>query len=265
VLVDSHCHLDFLERDEDLDAVVGRAREQDVGTLVTICTKLSEFAAIKGIANRFEQVYCSVGVHPHEADAEGQGTPDRLIELAADPKVVGIGETGLDYYYKHGAPEAQKESFISHMDAARETGLPLIVHTRDADDDTVSLMQESYAKGAFPGVIHCFTAGAGLAEAALDLGFYISLSGIVTFKNATELREVAKQVPLERLLIETDAPYLAPVPMRGKRNEPAFVAHTATYLSEFLGLPAEELARVTTENFFRLFSKARPPREFAAA
>jgi len=151
------------------------------------------------------------------------------------------------------------------MDAARETGLPLIVHTRDADDDTVSLMQESYAKGAFPGVIHCFTAGAGLAEAALDLGFYISLSGIVTFKNATELREVAKQVPLERLLIETDAPYLAPVPMRGKRNEPAFVAHTATYLSEFLGLPAEELARVTTENFFRLFSKARPPREFAAA
>jgi len=265
VLVDSHCHLDYLAQDEDLDAVVDRAREQGVGTLVTICTKLTEFPIVKGIAERFDQVYCSVGVHPHEADAEGQGTPDRLIELASGPKVVGIGETGLDYYYKHGSPEAQKESFVSHMDAARETGLPLIVHTRDADEDTVALLRRSHAKGAFPGVIHCFTAGAALAEAAIDLGFYISLSGIVTFKNATELRAVAKQVPLDRLLVETDAPYLAPVPVRGKRNEPAFVAHTAAYLSDFLGVPAEELAHVTTENFFRLFSKAKPPREFAAA
>jgi TatD DNase family protein len=256
MLVDSHCHLDYLAKDEDLDEVVGRARRAGVGTLLTICTKLSEFETVRAIAGRFDGVYCSVGVHPHEAAEEGVEEPSRLIELAAEPEVVGLGETGLDFYYEHSPRAAQETSFRAHIEAARTTGLPVIVHTRDADEDTVRILQEEHAQGSFGAVIHCFTAGPELARAALDLGFYISLAGILTFKKAEALCETVRQVPLERLLVETDAPYLAPVPKRGKRNEPAFVVHTAEKLAEIKGVSGEEMARVTTENFRRLFRKA---------
>ena len=259
MLIDSHCHLDYLARDGDLDEILGRARRAGVSAMVTICTKLSEFEAVRGIAQRFPEVSCSVGVHPHEAATAGQESPDRLRELATAPEVVGIGETGLDYYYDHSPREAQQRSFRSHIAAARETGLPLIVHTRDADADTVEILREEARVGAFSGVIHCFTAGPALAEAALELGFYIGVSGIMTFKKAEELRETLRRVPLERLLVETDAPYLAPVPQRGKPNEPAFVVHTAAALAELKAVTADELAAVTTENFYALFEKAPRP------
>lgn len=256
MLVDSHCHLDYLEREgEDLEEVVGRARRAGVGRLVTISTKLSEFERVRAIAERLEAVYCSVGVHPHEAGEEGQGGPERLLELAGHPKVVGIGETGLDYFYEHSPREAQQRSFRAHIAAARESGLPLIVHARDADADTVTILQEEHARGPFPGVIHCFTAGPALAEAALGIGFSISLAGVLTFKKAEELRETVRRVPLERLLVETDSPYLAPVPKRGKRNEPAYVVHTAEALADLKGVSAAALAEATTANFFRLFTK----------
>ncbi len=258
-LVDSHCHLDYLERDGEIEPVVARALNAGVGTMVTICTKLSEFERIEAIARRFPRVYCSVGVHPHEAGKEGQETPERLIELAAHDKVVGIGETGLDYFYDKAPREAQAECFRRHIDAARRTGLPLVIHARDADDDTVAVLQDEYAKGAFPGVIHCFTAGPELARAALDIGFYISLAGIITFKSAESLRDTVREVPLDRLLVETDAPYLAPVPKRGKTNEPANVVYTAQALAELCGIAAADFADTTTENFFRLFSRAARP------
>ena len=258
MLVDSHCHLDYLAADNDLEEVVGRARRAGVGRMITICTKLSEFDEVEAIAARFEDVYCSVGVHPHEAAEEGQRDAGRLIELAGRPKVVGIGETGLDYYYEHSPRARQRESFIAHIEAARETGLPLIVHARDADDDTVEVLQSEARKGAFPGVIHCFTAGPALAEAALDIGFYISVAGIVTFRSAEALRQTVASVPLDRLLVETDSPYLAPVPKRGKKNEPAFVVHTAEALAEARGLAPADFAAATSENFFRLFTKVEP-------
>jgi TatD DNase family protein len=260
MLVDSHCHLDFDSFEADFDDVLARARSAGVGTMVTICTKLSEFERVRAIAEGQPDVWCSVGVHPHEAAEEGVDAAGGLIERAAHAKVVGIGETGLDYYYEHSPRAAQSTSFRAHIAAARETGLPLIVHTRDADDDTVDILRAEHARGAFAGVIHCFTAGRMLAEAALQLGFYISLSGIVTFKSARDLQETAKAVPLDRLLVETDAPYLAPVPKRGKRNEPAFVAHTAAFLAELRGETAERIAEITTDNFFALFAKARRPR-----
>ena len=261
ILVDSHCHLDYLEDGEELDAVVARAYAAGVDTLVTICTRLSEFERVHAIAGRYERVYCSVGVHPHDADEEGQGDPARLIALAQDDKVIGIGETGLDYYYDNSARDAQRRSFRSHIQASRATGLPLIVHSRDADEDTVAILEEAAGEGAYPGVIHCFTAGRELAEAALGLGLYISLSGVITFKKADDLRAIAKDLPLERILVETDAPYLAPVPKRGKKNEPAYVVHTAAFVAELLGLTTDELARITSENFFRLFAKAKPAAE----
>ena len=259
MLVDSHCHLDFDSFAEDFDDVLSRARSAGIGTMVTICTKLTEFEEVRAIAEKAPDIYCSVGVHPHEAAEEGVDDPAGLIERAAHEKVVGIGETGLDYYYEHSPREAQATSFRAHIEAARETGLPLIVHTRDADDDTVAILEEEHAKGPFPGVIHCFTSSRALAEAALELGFYISLSGIVTFKSARDLQETAKIVPLDRILVETDAPYLAPVPKRGKRNEPAFVAHTAAFLAELRGETPERLAEITTDNFFTLFGKASRP------
>ncbi len=256
MLVDSHCHLDYLEAEEDLDAVVGRARDAGVSALMTICTKLSEFDKVQAIARRYSGISCSVGVHPHEAGEEGQAGPERLLELAAAPEVVGIGETGLDYYYEHSPREAQQRSFRAHIAASRASGLPLIVHTRDADEDTVAILEEETRAGAFPGVIHCFTAGPQLAQAALELGLYISVSGIVTFKKAVSLRETLQQVPLERLLVETDSPYLAPVPQRGKRNEPAYVVHTAAALAKLKSVDEDELKAVTTGNFYALFGKA---------
>ena len=259
MLVDSHCHLDYLERDGDLDEVVARARAAGLGALITICTKLSEFDRVRAIAERFEEVYCSVGVHPHEAAREGLSDPARLVELAAHAKVVGIGETGLDYYYEHAPRARQQESFRAHIRAARQARLPVIVHTRDADEDTIGILREAHAEGPFTGVIHCFTAGPELARAALELGLYISVAGIVTFKKAEALRATLGEVPLERLLVETDAPYLAPVPKRGKRNEPAYVVHTAAALAEVKGVSVQELTQITGDNVFHLFAKARRP------
>ena len=259
MLIDSHCHLDYLARDGDLEEIVGRARRAGVSAMVTICTKLSEFDIVRGIAQRFPEVSCSVGVHPHEAAEEGQDGPERLRDLAALPEVVGVGETGLDYFYDHSPRDAQQRSFRSHIAAARETGLPLIVHTRDADEDTVTMLRQEAQEGAFTGVIHCFTAGPALAEAALELGFYIGVSGIMTFKKAEDLRETLRRVPLERLLVETDAPYLAPVPQRGKQNEPAYVVHTAAALAELKAVSTDELAAITTDNFYTLFTRAPRP------
>lgn len=259
MLVDSHCHLDFKDFSDDFPAVLDRAKNADVGLMVTICTRLSRFGEILELAERDPRLFCSVGVHPHEADEEGVADAAPLIEKAMHPKVVGIGETGLDYYYEHSDREAQKTSFISHIAAARETRLPLIVHARDADVDTMDILRAEYRRGQFPGVIHCFTASWALAEAALDIGFYISFSGIVTFKNATDLQETARRVPLDRILVETDAPYLAPVPKRGKRNEPAFVAHTAAFLASLRGENIESISQLTTDNFLRLFNKVVLP------
>ncbi len=259
MLVDSHCHLDFPEYAENLDAVMDRAREAGVGTCVTIGTELKRFSGVRAVAERFDHVWCSVGIHPHEAEKELLSDADLLLAETSHPKVVGIGETGLDYFYEHSPREKQIENFRAHIAASRQTRLPLIVHTRDADDDTIRVLEEETAKGAFPGLIHCFTGTQRLADAALKLGLSISISGIATFKNSTALREVIKTVPLDRLLVETDAPFLAPVPYRGKTNEPALVVHTARLVAELKGVSEEELARATTDNFFRLFSKVKRP------
>ena len=256
MLIDSHCHLDFPELSNDEAGVLARARMAGVAGMLTIGTRLDQFDRVRAIAERHGHVWCSVGVHPHEAKEEGQRTPDRLIEATHHPKVVGIGETGLDFYYDHSPRDEQAESFRTHIAAARERGLPLIVHTRDADGETADLLEEEHAKGAFSGLIHCFSSGPEVARRALALGLYISISGIVTFKAAESLRTIVRDLPLDRLLVETDAPYLAPVPKRGKTNEPAFVAHTAAKVAELKGVSIAELEAATTENFFRLFTKA---------
>ncbi|WP_425065948.1 TatD family hydrolase [Reyranella sp.] len=256
MLIDSHCHLDFPELTSDESGVLARARTAGVAGMLTIGTRLDQFERVRAIAERHDNVWCSVGVHPHEAKEEGQHTPDRLIEATRHPKVVGIGETGLDFYYEHSPREEQAESFRAHIAAARQTGLPLIVHTRNADAETGDMLEEEYGKGAFPGLIHCFSSGRSVAERALALGLYISISGIVTFKAAEDLRAIVRDVPLDRLLVETDAPYLAPIPKRGKTNEPAFVTHTAAKVAELKGVSLAELEAATTENFFRLFAKA---------
>lgn len=260
MLVDSHCHLDYLERKGyDLNEVVARAFEAGVETLVTISTKVSEFDTVRGIAERFDNVYCTVGVHPHEVEAEGVVATERLVELAQHPKVVGIGETGLDYYYEHSPRQLQQDSFRTHIAAARETGLPLIVHTRDADDDTIEILHDEYRKGPYPGLIHCFSSSRLLAEKSVEIGLSISLSGILTFKSAKEIQETAEALDMQHLLVETDAPFLAPVPNRGKTNEPAFVTHTAAFLGDLKGLTPERVAEQATENFYNLFSKADRP------
>lgn len=256
MLIDSHCHLDFPDFQGEQEDVIARARAAGVKGMLTICTKLGDADAIRALAQAHDGIWCSQGIHPHEAEHAPQVTPAEIAALTETPEVVGIGETGLDFYYEHSPRDIQERVFRVHIEAARETGLPLIVHTRDADDETVAILNEEQAKGPFPGVIHCFSAGADVARAALANGMYISFSGIVTFKNAANVRDVALEVPLDRLLVETDAPYLAPVPMRGKRNEPAFTAHTAAFLAELKGLTLEVLARITTDNFFALFSRA---------
>lgn len=256
-LVDSHCHLDFPDFTEELPAVVARAGAAGIGWMLTISTHLTRFPRILAIAEMFPNVFCTVGIHPHEAGNEPPTSSSDLIRMADHPKVIGFGETGLDYYYEHSPRDAQELSFRAHIAAAREAQMPLIVHTRDADDDTVRILREEHAKGPFPGLLHCFSGGHDLAQAALDLGFFISFSGIVTFKKADALREVARGVPIERILVETDAPYLAPEPKRGKRNEPAFTALTAARVAQVKEVSPEALAATTTENFFRLFGKAR--------
>ncbi|MBO6950205.1 MAG: TatD family hydrolase [Rhodospirillales bacterium] len=255
-LIDSHCHLDFPDFGEELDDVVARAGRAGITHMVTISTHLSRFERVKAVAERFPNVFCSVGIHPHEAGTEAEVSVDELVRLAEHPKVVGIGETGLDFYYEHSPRDVQERQFRTHIEAARRTGLPLIVHTRDADTDTIRIMEEEHEKGAFPGLIHCFSASRELAARMVALGLYISFSGIVTFKKADELREVAKVLPEDRILVETDSPYLAPVPRRGKRNEPAFTAFTAACIADLRGISAAEIARTTTANFKRLFTKA---------
>jgi TatD DNase family protein len=259
MLVDSHCHLDFPEFAAELPDVVARAKAAGVGVCVSIGTKLSRFADVAAIAARFADVYCTVGSHPHEAAQEPLADSAPLLALARQPKVVGIGETGLDYYYEHSPRAQQRANFRAHIAAARKLGLPLVVHTREAEDDTIAILTEEMGQGAFTALIHCFTGTQRLADAALDLGFFISASGIATFKKSEALRDVFRRVPLDRLLVETDAPYLAPVPHRGRRNEPAFVLHTAAMLAELKGVSAEELARATSDNFFGLFTRAPRP------
>ena len=259
MLVDSHCHLDFDVFDDDREDAIRRARDAGVGTMVTICTRVSRFDEIRAIAAAHDDIWCSVGVHPHQAAEESPVALETLLAHAAEPEVVGIGETGLDYYYDNSPRDVQQDCFRIHIDAARRSGLPLIVHTRDADEDMAAILEDEMGKGAFTGVLHCFSSGRRLAERALALGFYISLSGIVTFRNAEDLRGIVRDVPPERILVETDSPFLAPVPNRGKRNEPSFVTHTAAAVAALKGLGGDELAAASTENFFRLFAKARPP------
>lgn len=259
MLVDSHCHLDFPDFAPELDAVIERARGAGVGTMLTIGTRLDRFEAVRAIAERYPDIWCSVGVHPHDAADEPLNEAQALLDRANHPRVVGIGEAGLDYYYEHSPKDDQIRNFRAHIAASRETGLPLIVHARDADDDLCAIMSEESEKGAFPGLIHCFSSTAKLARTALELGMYISISGIVTFKKAEELRSIITEVPLDRLLVETDSPYLAPIPHRGKRNEPSFVTHTASAVAKLKNVAPEALAEQTTDNFFRLFTKVRRP------
>ncbi len=259
MLVDHHCHLDFPEFACELDAVVARAKAAGVGTLVTISTRMRQFDKLKAIVERYDDVYCSAGTHPHNADEERDFSVADIVALTNHPKVVAVGEAGLDYYYKHSTPENQALGFRRHIAVARETGLPLEIHTREADDDTIEILTDEHRNGAFPAVLHCFTGGHELAMRALDMGLYVSFSGVVTFKKSDALREIARDVPIERILVETDAPFLAPDPFRGKRNEPAYVVHTAAALARVKGISEADFARATTENFFRLYSKARPP------
>ena len=257
MLVDSHCHLDYPDfAAEGVEEVVARAQAAGVGHFLTICTEISKFPGVLAVAEKFHFMHCTVGTHPHHALEEIDVTTAQLVELAKNPKVAGIGETGLDYYYEHSPKEEQRRAFAAHIEAAIETELPLVIHTRDADEDTIRVMRDA-GKTKARGVMHCFSGGIALAEKSLELGFYISFSGIVTFKKAEELREVVKYVPLDRILVETDAPYLAPIPHRGRRNEPAFVVHTAQMVAELKGMSVADLAAATTENFFTLFNRAK--------
>lgn len=257
MLVDSHCHLDFPDFQDDFEDVLARAKESGIETMVTICTHVSKFAQVLAIAQAHDHIYCTVGIHPHNADKEDLVSVEKLVELASDPKVIGLGETGLDYFYDQAPRDLQRQQFRTHITVARQLDLPVIIHTREAEEDTLEILREEMAIGPFRALIHCFTASQDFADAVLEMGLYISISGIVTFKNAQDLRDAVKTVPLDRLLVETDAPYLAPIPKRGKRNEPAFTAHTAAAVAELKGISVEEAARQTTDNFFRLFSKAQ--------
>ena len=257
MFIDSHCHLEFPDFGDELDDVVRRAGDAGIDWMVTIGTRLSAFDPVLAISERYDNVFCSVGIHPHNAGTELKITTEHLTRIAARyPKVIGFGETGLDYFYDHSPRDIQQEQFKTHIRAAREAGLPVIVHTRDADEDTLRILQESYAEGPFTGVIHCFSSGPEFAKAVLEMGLYISISGVVTFKRADALRETVADIPLDRLLVETDAPYLAPVPWRGRRNEPAYTAHTAAKVAEVKGVEPATLAEATTTNFFALFTKA---------
>jgi TatD DNase family protein len=263
MLVDSHCHLDFPDFSAELDAVVARARAAGVGRMVTISTRVKKHPQIIAIAEEYPEVFCSVGTHPHNAHEERDIDAKALIQISRHPKVVAIGEAGLDYHYDNSPHDAQAQSFRQHIAAARETGLPLVIHSRDCDADMAAILREESGKGAFPAVLHCFTGGRDLAFAAIDFGHYVSFTGILTFKRSDDLRAIAAALPADRILVETDSPYLAPLPFRGKRNEPAYVTETAKVLADVRGVSAAELAELTTENFFRLFNKV--PRQLANA
>jgi TatD DNase family protein len=263
MLIDSHCHLDFPDFASELDAVVARARAAGIERMVTISTRVRRQGEVLAIAERFPDVFCSVGTHPHHAHEELDITAADLVGRTRHAKVVALGESGLDYHYDNSPRDAQERGFRSHIAAARETGLPLVIHSREADDDTARILEEETGKGAFPAVLHCFTGGPDLARRAMALGLFISFTGILTFKNSAGLRAIAAELPADRILVETDAPYLAPGKFRGKRNEPAYVVETAKVLGEARGVSFDEIAKTTTENFFRLFSKV--PRPAAAA
>jgi TatD DNase family protein len=256
MLVDSHCHLDFADFAAERDVVIARARAAGVGTLLTINTRLDEFGEVLAIAEAADDIWCSVGVHPHEAKDYAGLNSEALTALAAHPKVVGVGETGLDFHYDLSPRPVQEQVFRAHVAASHETGLPLVIHAREADAEIAEILVDERPP---PGVLHCFTGGRGLARTAVELGFFVSISGIVTFRNAEALRAIVRELPLERLLVETDSPYLAPMPYRGRRNEPAFVAATAAVVAAVKGIEPEALAAATTANFFRLFTKAKPP------
>lgn len=262
LLIDSHCHLDFPDFAEERDEIIARARRAGIGLMLTISTRLDQFDRVLAVAEAYPDVYCTVGVHPHEADDHIDVAAARLVELARHPKVVGIGETGLDYFYEHSDRTAQKNCFLAHIAAARDTGLPVIIHTRDADEDTAAILDAEMAKGKFKGLLHCFSSSHGLAEVAVKHDMMVSFSGILTFNKARGVQDSAQTLPLQNLLVETDAPYLAPVPLRGKRNEPSFVVHTAAFLAKLKGVSVAEITEATTENFLRLFDKV--PRQAVA-
>jgi TatD DNase family protein len=263
MLIDSHCHLDFPDFASELDAVVARARAAGIERLVTISTRVARQGDLLAITERFPDVYCSVGTHPHYAHEEPDVTAADLVAHARLPKVVAIGEAGLDYHYDNSPRAAQERGFRTHIAAARETGLPLVIHSREADEDMARILEEESGKGAFPAVLHCFTGGRELAQRAIALGHFISFTGILTFRNSAALREIAAELPPDRIMVETDAPYLAPGKFRGKRNEPAYVVETAKVLAETRGVSFDDIAKQTTANFFRLFRKV--PRPAAAA
>lgn len=256
VLVDSHCHLDFPDFAEERDAIVRRARDEGIVRMVTISTRVRKFDQVSAIADAYDDVFCSVGTHPHNAGEELDITADELVRLAEGEKVVAIGEAGLDYFYDKAPRDAQAEGLRRHIDAARRTGLPLVIHARNADDDMAAILaEETEGKGAFPFLLHCFSSGRALAETGIALGGYVSFSGILTFNKSQDIRDIAKDLPADRLLVETDAPYLAPPPHRGKRNEPSYVKNTAQVLADVRGVTLDEIGATTTENFYRLFSR----------
>jgi len=259
MLVDSHCHLDFPDFAEDLDGIIARAAAAGVGRLVTISTRVRRLPELLAIAERYENVYCSVGTHPHHADEEDGISTEELVALTQHPKVVALGEAGLDNFYDDGSPAAQERGFRAHIAAARATGLPLVIHTREADARCGEILEEEVAKGPFHAVLHCYTGGRELAMKAIDLGLHISFTGILTFKKSQGLRDLAAELPADRIMVETDAPYLAPGKCRGKRNEPAYVVETAKVLAETRGVSLEEITQQTTETFFKLFSKVPRP------
>jgi TatD DNase family protein len=259
MLVDSHCHLDFPDFAAERDAVIERARAAGVGTMVTISTRVRRFDAIRAIAETYPEVWCTVGTHPHHAAEEPDVFVGELLKLAEHPRCIGIGEAGLDYHYERSPRDIAARVFRTHIGAARASGLPLVIHARDADADMIRILREEMGQGAFKAVLHCFSSGAELARAGVELGFLVSFSGILTFKRSEDLRAIAAEVPLDQLLVETDAPYLAPQPWRGKTNEPAYVAHTASVLADVKGVSFDRIADQTTQNFFRYFDKAQPP------
>ena len=263
-VVDSHCHLDFPDFAPELDAVVARAQDAGVQAMVTISTRVREFPRYADIAERHGSVWCTVGTHPHQAAEEPDVPLDELVRLSSHPRCIGIGEAGLVYHYKYSPADVGKRVFRTHIAAARQTGLPLVIHARDADEDIEVILRDEMGKGAFKAVLHCFSSGPGLARAGVELGLYVSFSGILTFRNSQAIRDIAAEVPLDRLLVETDAPFLAPLPHRGRRNEPSYVVETLKVLAGVKGLPVAEMATVTTANFYRLFDKAVRPAETAA-
>jgi TatD DNase family protein len=263
MLVDSHCHLDFPDFASEIDEVVARARSAGIGRMVTISTRVRQHAQVLSIAERFPDVFCSVGTHPHNAHEELDIDAKALLKVAQHPKVVAIGEAGLDYHYDNSPRDAQAKGLRQHIAAARESGLPLVIHSRECDEDMTKILQDESGKGAFSAVLHCFTGGRDLAFAAIELGHYVSFTGILTFKNSQNLRDIAAALPPDRILVETDAPYLAPLSFRGKRNEPSYMVETAKVLAATRGVSLEDITRQTTENFFRLFNKV--PRELGKA